>query len=72
MLLETTLGIVKFLKSSIIITVRVNVNEHHLREKQNKATDAVYDRGAALLVSHPVICKAQRIILNHRIVLVSL
>lgn len=56
-LLETALGIVKFFRSSIIITVRANVNEHHLREKQNEATDAVYDCGAALLVSHPVICK---------------
>lgn len=72
MLLEKALGIVKFLKSSIIITVRAIVTEHHLHEKQNEVMDAVYDCGAALLVSHPVICKARRIILNHRIVLVSL
>lgn len=52
MLLETALGIVKFLKSRTIITVRANVNKHHLREKQNEVTDALYDYGAALLVSH--------------------
>lgn len=52
MLLETALGIVKFLKSRTVITVRANVNKHHLHEKQSEVTDALHDCGAALLVSH--------------------